>query len=436
MPHSDKLRPKRKKSMEDLDWDCLSRVNVWATIFLVRTVQLILPVCQLHGGDIGVSSKSGEGSTFGFYFKVRGQGGSPGDTRPPFSARSSDSSIGAQRSQTPRPSYGRANSNLKRIKELQNEAGISDKHNGDGGDDNDKKDDQKEPKRKEKRPPLQPLSTSPGLNSVEQGMNETLRNPPTEYCPEAHPGSSRDTRYQETAKVADNVEERRSSITEDIESRLPDLRLGETKRQELHSQDRSRSDSRGPSDTRSTLLLVEDNLINQKVLRRQLQGKGFEVSHRTHEACKPRERRPTDEEQVFVANNGQEAIDAVAERGQISSDDGGYNYFDCILMDQVRPLAHMPYPLATTIANTPPGNAHQGRQRRNGRDSRTPRRRQSRLLPDPRGLSQRPRSPNQEHAGSRHGRRHLETVQGRRAGQQDKKPAAEIGERLRNGRTK
>lgn len=28
-------------------------------------------ICQLHGGEIGVSSKESKGSTFGFFFKVR-----------------------------------------------------------------------------------------------------------------------------------------------------------------------------------------------------------------------------------------------------------------------------------------------------------------------------------------------------------------------------
>ena len=70
-----------------------------------------------------------------------------------------------------------------------------------------------------------------------------------------------------------------------------------------------------------TLLLVEDNLINQKVLRRQLQARGFEVE---------------------VANNGQEAIDAVAQRGTQHSDSATdaahHDPFDCILMDQEMPV--------------------------------------------------------------------------------------------------
>jgi CheY-like chemotaxis protein len=54
------------------------------------------------------------------------------------------------------------------------------------------------------------------------------------------------------------------------------------------------------------------------VLRRQLQTRGFEV---------------------FTANNGQEAIDAVVERSKIAHDDpNDRNYFDIILMDQEMPI--------------------------------------------------------------------------------------------------
>ncbi|KAL5422769.1 hypothetical protein PMIN04_004436 [Paraphaeosphaeria minitans] len=263
-------------------------------------------LCQLHGGDIGVSSKSGEGSTFGFYFKVRRPIGSPGEGRPPFNARSSSSSSAPERAQTPRPSYNRSISNLKRIKELENDPGTLDEIK--------KEKEEQDPK----RPSPKTLTSNAGINSEEMNMNESIRNPPTEYRREAHPEASRDVRFEETAQVADQVEEQRSSFSHEIETRLPDLSLGETKRQALRSQDRSEAHRKNPSDSRSTLLLVEDNLINQKVLKRQLQGKGFEV---------------------FVANNGQEAIDAVNRRGKRTPGEPGEpasrNYFDCILMDQV-----------------------------------------------------------------------------------------------------
>ncbi|KAJ4302989.1 hypothetical protein N0V90_001880 [Kalmusia sp. IMI 367209] len=260
-------------------------------------------LCQLHGGDIGVASRSGEGSTFGFYFKVRRVKENAADGRPPFSTRSSESSNPPQRSQTPRPSYSRANSTLQRIKELSHEQDNHDKP----------KEDQKD-----ERPRIKMISSSPGVDSENLEMNHSIQNPPTEYHPEAHPAPQADGRYEETEAVAENIQQQRSPFTDAIEKRLPDLQRGETERQESHSQDLSRSHNREPSDARSTLLLVEDNLINQKVLRRQLQGRGFEV---------------------FIANNGQEAIDAVAERGQLPPDEGGSrNYFDCILMDQEMPI--------------------------------------------------------------------------------------------------
>ncbi|KAF2446221.1 two component histidine kinase 1 [Karstenula rhodostoma CBS 690.94] len=261
-------------------------------------------LCQLHGGDIGVSSKSGEGSTFGFYFKVRRPIGSPGEDRPPFSARSSSSSSANQPAQASRPSYSRANSNLRRINELENDPGASDEM---------KK--EKDAKQNPERPSPRTLTSNEGINPEEMNMNESIRHPPTEYHPEAHPEAIRDQRFKETAQVAEQVAERHSPSSYETENRLS---LGETKRQALHSRDRSEADRKDPSDSRSTVLLVEDNLINQKVLRRQLQGKGFEV---------------------FVANNGQEAIDAVNQRGKgTPGEPVPRNYFDCILMDQEMPI--------------------------------------------------------------------------------------------------
>ncbi|KAH7087792.1 hypothetical protein FB567DRAFT_442916 [Paraphoma chrysanthemicola] len=247
-------------------------------------------LCQLHGGDIGVSSKEGEGSTFGFFFKVRRSDGLSEDGRPPFSSRTNSENSNSTKPEQglqARPGYSRANSNLAQIKERQNE-----------------------------RPEPKTLSSHSGVDL--EYVNKSLRDPPTEYLPETHPESTEDSRYKETEAIAKDIQPERSAVSEAIENKLPDLQAGETERQESVADDTSRSQSNKRADEKQTLLLVEDNLINQKVLRRQLQSKGFEV---------------------FTANNGQEAIDAVAERGQIPSDNPhDRNYFDCILMDQEMPI--------------------------------------------------------------------------------------------------
>lgn len=148
--------------------------------------------------------------------------------------------------------------------------------------------------------------------------DDVFNNPPTERRPESHPESSEDSRYKETEKIAKEIQPERSAVSKAIENKLPDLKRGETDRQAGAADDTSRSQSKESAENKQTLLLVEDNLINQKVLRRQLQTRGFEV---------------------FTANNGQEAIDAVAERGTNAGDDPhNHNYFDIILMDQEMPV--------------------------------------------------------------------------------------------------
>ncbi len=240
-------------------------------------------MCQLHGGDIGVSAKEGEGSTFGFFFKVRLSDGTSENGRPPFQSRTnSENSSASTRAQTPgpRPSYSRANSNLVRIKERQSP-----------------------------RPGPSILLSPPGLESDDG--DESLRNPPTEYVPESHPKSTKDSRFKETEQVAKDIRSEKPALQKEI--LMP---AGETPRQQYSSDKLHRSQSYQSYHDKQTLLLVEDNLINQKVLRRQLQSRGFEV---------------------FVANNGQEAVDAVVERGK-HEDDNDRNYFDCILMDQEMPV--------------------------------------------------------------------------------------------------
>lgn len=239
-------------------------------------------MCILHGGDIGVSSKESEGSTFGFFFKVRRAVGGGDQLRPPIRSRS-NSEKSDSGSRPLRPSYSRSNSALQSIKEQANQ-----------------------------RPEAKTLTSHSGVDVEE--MEPSLKDPPVEERSEAHPESNADRRYHETVSAVKEIATEKPYI----ERKLPDLRRGETSRQEEGVKEVSRSQSDPRTEDNQTLLLVEDNLINQKVLRRQLQSRGF---------------------QVFTANNGQEAIDAVAERGQQANNGpDDRNYFDVILMDQEMPI--------------------------------------------------------------------------------------------------
>ncbi|KZM19355.1 uncharacterized protein EKO05_0002945 [Ascochyta rabiei] len=271
-------------------------------------------LCQLHGGDIGVSSKEGDGSTFGFFFKVRRSNGSSEDGRPLLSLRSNSENPGLsnQRAQTPRPGYSRSNSQLPDIKERTSEQDRKEvklEAKDSEGESQDKKD---ESHVNGESFGLGTLTSHTGVDV--DNVDPSLKNPPTEYFPEAHPESTEDNRYHETKSVANQI----TPLQEGNDNNVSYTESGESKRQKAAAHKAHQVQGTRRSEDKRTLLLVEDNLINQKVLRRQLQARGFEV---------------------FVANNGQEAIDAVFERGATAAQDQhNRNYFDCILMDQEMPV--------------------------------------------------------------------------------------------------
>jgi CheY-like chemotaxis protein len=306
---SDKRRLRHKKNTAARAWDYSFPVNVCCSRFL-RHHQLIFIVCQLHGGDIGVSSIDGKGSTFGFFFKARYSTAFKDGARPSGSRNNSDSpSTDRSTTSNGRPGYSRANSTLHGIKE-QSESSPE-------------------------RPKPHMLSSYHGVDAedMDKEMNESIVNPPTEEGTAADPAEHRDERYMETKGVVDKM---KMEHVGDTELKLPDLSKGETRRQHSKAEGITKSQGKKNADVNKTLLLVEDNQINQKVLRRQLQAKGFEVSQFAHTFFSAVQLTST---QVLVANNGQEAVDAVAERGQLKADDGGdRNYFHCILMDQEMPI--------------------------------------------------------------------------------------------------
>lgn len=65
------------------------------------------------------------------------------------------------------------------------------------------------------------------------------------------------------------------------------------------------------------ILVVEDNLINQKVLLRQLKNAGYDVT---------------------VVNNGQEAVDALAADAKQTSEATSPNLFAAVIMDVQMPV--------------------------------------------------------------------------------------------------
>ncbi|KAF1988919.1 hypothetical protein K402DRAFT_419252 [Aulographum hederae CBS 113979] len=222
-------------------------------------------LCQLHGGEIGVSSKEGEGSTFGFFFKTRRT------DIPPDSEE-------VNRTQTD---------------ELQN---------------------------------LEFLKSSEYVTDVpkDSQVPKTLITPPLEHVKEVSPGVSGSDRFDETARIAEKVvqkeddiyainqrpsiadeDKRTTSFETAADAAQASTRPGKAKKIE-------KVEARRAEQPR--VLLVEDNIINQRILRRKLESKGFTV---------------------ITANNGREAVTAVEK---ISTASDSELPFACILMDQEMPV--------------------------------------------------------------------------------------------------
>ncbi|EMD00847.1 hypothetical protein BAUCODRAFT_100388 [Baudoinia panamericana UAMH 10762] len=214
-------------------------------------------LCHLHGGEIGVSSKEGHGSTFGFFFKVR-RSSQPSD----FDGRPEEQSVTEGQWKT-------------QVKQLGNDT----EQNIDSG-------------------------TAP----------ESLKNPPVEDTQDCapHPHQHQSDRYDKTAEVAEKVEEEKEPKYD-----------SPAQREESEKQSKAASPKESPNghrveptaNGRTRVLLVEDNVINQRIVNRKLQAKGFSVT---------------------TADNGQVAVDLVRQGPRTSGGDDGL--FDVILMDQEMPV--------------------------------------------------------------------------------------------------
>ncbi|KAJ5935958.1 hypothetical protein N7454_005256 [Penicillium verhagenii] len=201
-------------------------------------------LCHLHGGEVGASSREGEGSTFGFFFKVRR------DIEP---------------SSLDLPNFDESDIEhlCSGIQALSNEA--------------------------------------TGVNSRKKSP-EIPEDPIVTHIAEISPGAASDDKYVHTLELAHQAKPDQPSASVRQISH-PDLNVDEPS-----NSTRTFNSIGAKSDTNGTrhILVVEDNIINRRIVSRKLQSLGFHVSE---------------------ASNGQEALDAVQR-----------DKFDCILMDQEMPV--------------------------------------------------------------------------------------------------
>lgn len=178
-------------------------------------------LCHLHGGEIGVGSREGEGSTFGFFFKVRRDAEPSGLDMP----------------------------NHQQSFEIG--------HLCDG---------------------IQALSNKvTGVNDRTKSP-EIPDNPIVTHIPEISPGAASDDNYMHSLKLANQIERDKPSAN-DRENLHADIDVDEA------SGSSGVPDSIGEkSDATKTrhVLVVEDNIINRQIVSRKLQSLGFHISEATN----------------------------------------------------------------------------------------------------------------------------------------------------------
>lgn len=173
-------------------------------------------LCHLHGGEIGVSSKEGQGSTFGFFFRVR-QGFEPTGNE---SAEGDEFWI----------------ENLcSGVKALSNEVtGINER------------------------------TKTPDISE----------NPVVTHIQEIAPGAANDERNLHTSEIARQVGPNGSTENDE-----PSLRPESEKTQPANSHMASTaSDTSSETNKHLHILVVEDNSINRRIISRKLNTLGFHVS--------------------------------------------------------------------------------------------------------------------------------------------------------------
>ncbi|WPG99811.1 Hypothetical protein R9X50_00263000 [Acrodontium crateriforme] len=220
-------------------------------------------ICHLHGGEIGVSSKEGSGTTFGFFFKVR---------------------------MTTKPEDRES----KKLAEAKESAKFQQKIEQLG-------------------------NVSPSMMDSSD-MPDSVEKPRVMSSDDITPNEDgiRDERYQETIAIANDVKKEKADdkqiMNRNLSSDAVDHAQETNKQSESRPNKKEQAESDSPDvkkESKIHVLLVEDNLINQRIVARKLQAKGFAVT---------------------TANNGREAVDVFTASRQPS------DAFKIILMDQEMPV--------------------------------------------------------------------------------------------------
>lgn len=180
-------------------------------------------LCHLHGGEIGVSSKEGEGSTFGFFFKIRRATAPLDDDSPTYDGLE--------------------------IEKLC--AGVQDLGNEAAG--------------RNERTKTPEISESPPLAHVE----------------EVAPGAASDNRFRHTSEIAEKTCPAKSSAGEQENQRRPN-EVALPGDQQLPKLDRYNVKVKSSTPSSRHILVVEDNNINRQIISRKLETLGFHVSEATN----------------------------------------------------------------------------------------------------------------------------------------------------------
>jgi CheY-like chemotaxis protein len=156
---------------------------------------------------------------------------------------------------------------------------------------------------------------------------ENLKHPTVERTEAASNHAHGDEKWKNTAEIASHVSEaapdeygrQETTLRTNSSPRLVPSTLEKLQRRTDSDLRKNGAASAGTDSETTHVLLVEDNVINQRILKRKLEAKKFKVT---------------------TANNGREAVEAMQKySGRRDHSEGDRSpLFDVILMDQEMPV--------------------------------------------------------------------------------------------------